>query len=131
MAAERAVRDQLTTTALLIGTEATKMSALELRAFLWPVLGANARPSTRPLTLDASARAGTGVLGAMSDDRGAPRPGYFRLARGAGGEWTADVRGALATESAYARTVLEAARRWTGAVGVDRPDVRIGILYPS
>src|SRR5215211_8878126 len=41
LAEERAVRDQLTTAAVLIGTEAAKMSALELRALLWPVLGRN------------------------------------------------------------------------------------------
>src|SRR3954468_13677263 len=99
LAAERAVRDQLTTSALLIGTEAARMSGLELRAFLWPVLGANARPGARPLAIDGFARAGGGVFGAMRDDRGAPRPGYFRLARHGGGEWTAEVRGALAIDS--------------------------------
>ena len=41
VAAERAVRDNLTTAAVLIGTEAAKMSALELRALLWPALGTN------------------------------------------------------------------------------------------
>src|SRR5688500_5490972 len=41
VAAENAVRDHLTTAAVLIGTEAAKMSALELRALLWPVLGTN------------------------------------------------------------------------------------------
>src|SRR5919112_6835868 len=40
LAAERAVRGQLTTAAVLIGTEAARMSGLELRALLWPALGA-------------------------------------------------------------------------------------------
>ncbi|HYW52133.1 MAG TPA: HAMP domain-containing sensor histidine kinase [Gemmatimonadaceae bacterium] len=131
LAAERAVRDQLTTAAVLIGTEAAKMSGLELRALLWPVLGTNGWPNARPLTLDGFARAGAGQFAAMSDDRGAARPGYFRLSRAGGGEWTAEVRGALATDSAYARTVLDEVRRWTGRVDLDRPGVRIGILHPN
>src|SRR5688500_9090775 len=84
LAAEHAVRDQLTTAAVLIGTEAAKMSALELRALLWPALGTNGRTNPRPLTLDGFARAGAGQFAAMSDDRGAARPGYFRLARRGG-----------------------------------------------
>jgi hypothetical protein len=99
LASERAVRDQLTTAAVLIGTEAAKMSALELRALLWPVLGAG--PNQRALTLDGFARAGEGQFAAMNDDSGAIRPGYFRLARQNEGQWTADVRGALATDSVY------------------------------
>ncbi|WP_284349364.1 sensor histidine kinase [Roseisolibacter agri] len=131
VAAEQAVRDQLTTTAVLIGTEAAKMSALELRSLLWPVLGTNGSPNRRPLTLDAFARAGAGQVAAMSDDRGAARPGYFRLARRRRGEWTAELRGALATDSAYGRAVLDEVRRWTGRVDVDRPGLRIGILHPN
>jgi len=110
LAAEHAVRDQLTTAAVLIGTEAVKMSALELRAFLWPVLGASGRPDARPLTLDGFARAGAGVARLAGDDRGAVRPGYFRLAPGGAGEWTAELRGALATDSVDARAVLDEAR---------------------
>ena len=49
LAAERAVRDQLTTAAVLIGTEAARMSGLELRALLWPALGTNGRTNPRPL----------------------------------------------------------------------------------
>jgi signal transduction histidine kinase len=131
LAAEQAVRDRLTTAAVLIGTEAGKMSALELRALLWPVLGTNGFPSVRPLTLDGFARAGEGVFAAMSDDRGAARPGYFRLARGGHGEWTAEMRGALATDSVYAREVLDEVRRWTGRVDLDRPEARIGIIHPN
>ncbi|MGZ8411887.1 MAG: sensor histidine kinase [Gemmatirosa sp.] len=131
LAAERAVRDQLTTAAVLIGTEAAKMSGLELRALLWPALGTNGWPNPRPLTLDGFARAGAGVFAAMSDDRGAARPGYFRLARRGSGEWTAELRGALATDSVYARVVLDEVRRWTGRVDVDRPGARIGILRPN
>src|SRR4051794_12813481 len=56
VAAESAVRDQLTTASVLIGTEAAKMSALELRALLWPVLGTNGFPNARPLTLDGFSR---------------------------------------------------------------------------
>jgi signal transduction histidine kinase len=131
LAAERAVRDQLTTAAVLIGTEAAKMSGLELRALLWPALGTNAWPNPRPLTLDAFARAGAGQFAAMSDDRGAARPGYFRLARRGRGEWTAELRGALATDSVYARAVLDEVRRWTDHVDVDRPGVRVGIIRPN
>jgi signal transduction histidine kinase len=131
LAAERAVRDQLTTAAVLIGTEASKMSALELRALLWPVLGRNGLPNTRPLTLDGFAHAGAGIFGAMSDDRGAARPGYFRLARSGSGEWTSELLGALATDSVYGRAVLDEVRRWTAHVDVDRPEVRIGIIYPK
>ncbi|MGZ8493418.1 MAG: sensor histidine kinase, partial [Gemmatirosa sp.] len=131
LAAERAVRDQLTTAAVLIGTEAAKMSGLELRALLWPALGTNGWPNPRPLTLDGFARAGAGVFAAMSDDRGAARPGYFRLARRGSGEWTAELRGALATDSVYAHAVLDEVRRWTGRVDVDRPGARIGILRPN
>jgi signal transduction histidine kinase len=131
VAAERAVRDNLTTAAVLIGTEAAKMSALELRALLWPALGTNGLPNARPLTLDAFARAGAGQFAAMSDDRGAARPGYFRLARRGRGEWTAELRGALATDSVYARAVLDAVRRWTGRVDVDSPSPGIAIIHPD
>ncbi|MDF1506240.1 hypothetical protein, partial [Roseisolibacter sp. H3M3-2] len=130
LAAERAVRDELTTAAVLIGTEAARMSGLELRALLWPALGTNGWPNPRPLTLDAFARAGAGQFAAMSDDRGAARPGYFRLARRARGEWTAELRGELAADSLYARVVLDEVRRWTRRVDVDRPLVRIGVLRP-
>src|SRR5688500_20189667 len=82
LAAESAVRDQLTTAAVLIGTEAAKMSALELRALLWPVLGANAAANPRPLTLDGFAHAGARAFAAMNDDRGPAPPGSFRLAPG-------------------------------------------------
>jgi signal transduction histidine kinase len=131
LAAERAVRDHLTTSAVLIGTEAAKMSALELRALLWPVLGTNGSPNRRPLTLDGFARAGTGVFAAMNDDRGAALPGYFRLTRRSTGEWTAELRGALATDSVYARVVLADVRRWADGVDLDRPGARIGILRPD
>ena len=131
LAAESAVRDHLTTAAVLIGTEAAKMSGLELRALLWPALGTNGWPNPRPLTLDGFARAGAGQSAAMSDDRGAARPGYFRLARRGRGEWTVELRGALATDSVYARAVLDEVRRWTDRVDVDRPGVRIGILRPN
>jgi signal transduction histidine kinase len=132
LAAERAVRDQLTTSAVLIGTEAAKMSALETRALLWPVLGANASANARPLTLDGFARAGAGVFAAMKDDRGAAVPGYFRLARRRDGKWvTADRRGALATDSVYARVVFDAVARWTDGVDLDRPDANIGIIRPN
>src|SRR5688500_7539631 len=131
LAAERAVRDHLTTSAVLIGTEAAKMSALELRALLWPVLGTNASPNRRPLTIDGFARAGTGVCAAMNDDRGAAQPGYFRLARRGRGEWTTELRGALATDSVYAHVVLAEVRRWANEVDLDRPGARIGILRPN
>src|SRR5215213_9122251 len=58
IAAEHAVRDRLTTAAVLIGSEAAKMSALELRALLWPALGTNGSPNPRPLAIDGFARAG-------------------------------------------------------------------------
>src|SRR5688500_79879 len=131
LAAERAVRDHLTTSAVLIGTEAAKMSALELRALLWPVLGTNGSPNRRPLTLDGFARAGAGVFAAMNDDSGAALPGYFRLARRGRGEWTAELRGAFATDSLYARVVLAEVRRWADGVDLDRPGARIGILRPN
>ena len=131
LAAERAVRDDLTTSAVLIGTEAAKMSALELRALLWPVLGTNGAPNPRPLTLDGFARAGRGVFAVMNDDRGAPLPGYFRLARGGTGEWTTELRGALATDPVYARVVLAEVRRWADGADLDRPGARIGILRPN
>src|SRR5215218_2577374 len=131
LAAERAVRDQLTTAAVLIGTEAAKMSALELRALLWPALGTNGRPNPRPLTVDEFARAGAGVFAAMSDDRGAARPGYFRLARRGRDPWTAELRGALATDSVYSRAVLDEVRQWANHVDLDRPGARIGIIRPN
>ena len=131
LAAERAVRDHLTTSAVLIGTEAAKMSALELRALLWPVLGTNGSQSRRPLTLDGFARAGTGVFAAMNDDRGAALPGYFRLTRSGTGEWTAELRGAFDKDSMYARVVLDEVRRWADNVDLDRPGARIGILRPN
>ena len=131
LAAERAVRDHLTTSAVLIGTEAAKMSALELRALLWPVLGTNGSPNRRPLTLDGFARAGTGVFAAMNDDRGAALPAYFRLTRRGTGDWTAELRGAFATDSLYARVVLADVRRWADRVDLDRPGARIGILRPN
>jgi signal transduction histidine kinase len=131
IAAEQAVRDQLTTAAVLIGTEAAKMSALELRALLWPALGTNGRPNPRPLTLDEFARADAGVFAAMSGDRGAARPGYFRLARSGSEPWAAELRGALASDSAYARAVLAEVRRWTNRVNVDSPGIGIAIVHPN
>jgi len=132
LAAERGVRDQLTTAAVLIGTEAAKMSALELRALLWPVLGANAAPNHRPLTLDGFARAGASVFAVMNDDSGGALPGYFRLARNGQGKWTtAELRGAIAGDSVYSRVVLDEVRRWTGRVDLDTPRSNIGLLRPS
>ncbi len=131
LAAERAVRDDLTTSAVLIGTEAAKMSALELRALLWPVLGTNGSPNRRPLTLHGFARAGSGVFVAMNDDRDAAMPGYFRLARRGTAEWTIELRGAFVTDPVYARVVLAEVRRWADGVDLDRPGARIGILRPN
>ena len=132
LAAESAVRDQLTTAAVLIGTEAAKMSALELRALLWPVLGANAAASPRPLTLDGFARAGGGVFAAMKDDGGGALPGYFRIARRSDGTWmAAELRGALAADSIYSRVVLDEVRQWTSRVDVERPGVNIGVIRPN
>jgi signal transduction histidine kinase len=131
LAAEHAVRDQLTTAAVLIGTEASKMSALELRALLWPALGTNGAPNPRPLTLDGFARAGAAAFAAMSDDRGASRPGYFRLARRGGDSWTAELGGALATDSVYSRAVLDEVRRWTDRVDVDSPAPGVAIIHPN
>ncbi|HYW33386.1 MAG TPA: HAMP domain-containing sensor histidine kinase [Gemmatimonas sp.] len=131
LAAERAVRDNLTTAAVLIGSEAAKMSGLELRALLWPVLGTNGWPNSRPLTLDGFARAGEGVFAAMSNDRGAAQPGYFRLTRGRDGAWTNEVRGALASDTLYGRAVLEEVHRWVARVDLDGPGARIGIIRPN
>jgi signal transduction histidine kinase len=131
LAAERAVRDDLTTSAVLIGTEAAKMSALELRALLWPMLGTNGSANRRPLTLDGFARAGRGVFASMNDDRGAAMPGYFRLARDDNGDWTTELRGAFSTDPLYARVVLDEVRRWADGVDLDRPGARIGILRPN
>jgi signal transduction histidine kinase len=131
LAAERAVRDQLTTTAVLIGTESARMSGLELRALLWPALGTNGSPNPHPLTLDAFARAGAGVFAAMSGDGGAARPGYFRLTRRGRTQWTAELRGALATDSVYARAVLDEVHRWTGRVVIDDPAPGIAIVHPN
>ena len=85
----------------------------------------------RPLTLDGFARAGAGKFAAMSDDRGAAWPGYFRLTRRGGGAWTAELRGALATDSVYARAVLDEVRRWTDRVNVDSPGAGIAIIHPN
>ena len=130
LAAESAVRDQLTTAAVLIGTEAARMSGLELRALLWPALGTNGSPNPRPLTLDEFARAGARTFTAMSDDRGAARPGYFRLVPLGRGEWKAELGGALATDSVYARAVLDEVRQWTGRYDV-QPGPSNVILYPN
>jgi signal transduction histidine kinase len=67
----------------------------------------------------------------MNDDRGAALPGYFRLAPRGRGEWTAELRGALATDSVYASVVLAEVRRWADGVDLDRPGARIGILRPN
>src|SRR5687767_6842954 len=129
LAAENAVRDQLTTAAVLIGTEAARMSGLELRALLWPALGTNG--SERRLTLDEFVRAGAGQFAAMSDDRGAARPGWFRLARRGRDSWTVELRGALASDSVYARAVLDEVRGWTDRVDIDRRAARNVILHPN
>ena len=131
IAAEQAVRDQLTTAAVIIGTEAAKMSGLELRALLWPALGTHTSPNARPLTLDEFARAGRRQFPAMRDDRGAARPGWFRLTRRDGGPWTAELQGALASDSAYARAVLDEARGWTDHLDVGGRGARNIILYPN
>jgi len=67
----------------------------------------------------------------MNDDRGAAQPGYFRLARRGRGEWTTELRGAVATDSVYAHVVLAEVRRWANEVDLDRPGARIGILRPN
>ena len=131
VAAERAVRDQLTTAAVLIGTEAAKMSALELRALLWPVLGRNESPNARPLTIDEFARAGPGIFAVMDNDRGAVGPGYFRLDLTDVGNPAAQLSGALATDTMYARAELDEVRQWKGRMNLDRPDVRIVGLRPQ
>ena len=129
LAAESAVRDNLTTAAVLIGSEAARMSGLELRALLWPALGTNGSP--RRLTLDEFVRAGAGQFAAMRDDRGAARPGWFRLARRGRDSWTVELRGALATDSAYARAVLDDVRGWTAHVDIDRRGARNVIFHPN
>ena len=131
LAAEQAVRDRLTTAAVLIGTEAARMSALDLRALLWPALATNASPGSRPLTLDEFAGAGARQFPAMHDARSAERTGYFRLARNGRGEWTSELRGALAADSVYALAVLDEVRRYTDHVDIDRRGARNVILYPS
>ncbi len=131
LAAERAVRDQLTTAAVLIGTEAARMSALDLRALLWPALATTASPSSRPLTLDEFAGAGARQFPAMHDARSAERTGYFRLARNGRGEWTSELRGALAADSVYARAVLDEVRDYSDRVDVERRGARNVILYPN
>jgi hypothetical protein len=131
LAAEQAVRDRLTTAAVLIGTEAARMSALDLRALLWPALATNASPSSRPLTLDEFAGAGAEQFPAMHDPRSAERTGYFRLARNGRGEWTSELRGALAADSVYARAVLDEVRGYTDHVDIDRRGARNIILYPN
>ncbi len=128
-AAENAVRDQLTTAAVLIGTEAARMSGLELRSLLWPALATNG--SQRRLTLDEFVRAGAGQFAAMSDDRGAARPGWFRLARRGRDSWSVELRGALATDSVYARAVLDEVRRWTGSIDIDKRGARNVIFHPN
>src|SRR5688572_19061058 len=128
-AAENAVRDQLTSAAVLIGTEAARMSGLELRALLWPALATNG--SQRRLTLDEFVRAGAGQFAAMSDDRGAARPGWFRLARRGRDSWSVELRGALATDSVYARAVLDEVRRWTGRIDIDKRGARNVIFHPN
>ena len=131
LAAESAVRDHLTTAAVLVGAEAARMSGLELRALLWPALGANASRDSRPLTLDEFVRAGRGQFVAMRDDRGAARPGWFRLTRSGRGPWTVELRGALATDSVYARAVLDEVRRWTDEADLRGRGARNIILYPN
>jgi signal transduction histidine kinase len=131
LAAEQAVRDRLTTAAVLIGTEAARMSALDLRALLWPALATNASPGSRPLTLDEFAGAGARQFPAMHDARSAERTGYFRLARNGRDEWTSELRGALAADSVYALAVLDEVRRYTDHVDIDRRGARNVILYPS
>ena len=131
LAAEQAVRDRLTTAAVLVGTEAARMSALDLRALLWPALATNASPSSRSLTLDEFAGAGAGQFPAMHDARSATRTGYFRLARDGRGEWTSELRGALAADSVYARAVLEEVRRYTDHVDAGGRAGRNVILYPN
>ncbi len=130
LAAESAVRDQLTTAAVLIGTESARMSGLELRALLWPALGTNGSSNPRALTLDEFARAGARQFAAVSDDLEAARPGYFRLVPRGRGEWEAELGGALATDSVYARTVLDEARRWTPRYD-NGPGASNVILYPN
>lgn len=130
-AAENAVRDHLATAAVLIGTEAARMSGLELRALLWPALGTNGFPNSRVLSLDAFAAAGAAIFPAMSDDRGEAQPGYFRLVRGGDGEWSAQLAGAFATDSAYADVVMADVRSWAAKANLDRPGARIGIIHPT
>ena len=129
VAAESAVRDHLTTAAVLIGSEAARMSGLELRALLWPALGA--RGSTRPLTLDEFVRAGARTFTIMSADRDAARSGWFRLTRRGHEPWVAELRGALATDSVYARAVLDEIHSWSEQIDVDRRAARNIILYPD
>jgi signal transduction histidine kinase len=129
LAAESAVRDHLTTAAVLIGSEAARMSGLELRALLWPALGTNGSP--RRLTLDEFVRAGAGQFVAMRDDRGAARPGWFRLARRGPDSWSVELRGALAADSVYARAVLDEVRSWTGHIDIDRRGARNVIFHPN
>src|SRR5688572_9787306 len=131
LAAEQAVRDRLTTAAVLIGTEAARMSALDLRALLWPALATNASPGARPLTLDEFAGAGAEQFPAMHDARSAERTGYFRLARNGRGEWRSELRGALAADSVYARAVLDEVRRYTDRVDAGGRAGRNVILYPN
>src|SRR5205085_562296 len=88
-------------------------------------------PNARPLTLDGFSRAGAGVFGAMRDDRGAVRPGYFRLDMRGHGEQSAQLLGALATDSAYGHAVLDEVRQWMSRVDLDRPNVRIGVIRPN
>ena len=130
-AAEQAVRDRLTTAAVLIGTEAARMSGLELRAVLWPALATHGSPNERRLTLEEFAHAGARQFPNISDDLVAARPGYFRLTRDGRGGWNAELRGELATDSVYARAVLDEVRRWTDEADRTGRGARNIILYPN
>jgi signal transduction histidine kinase len=129
-AAERAVRDHLVTAAVVMGGEASRMSGLEVRALLWPVLGTLGRPAARPLTLDEFARAGDAQFAAMGPDAGASRPGYFRLTRAAGGAWEPEIRGALAGDGARVRTALREVFAHVTKLASPGP-VRLVVTYPS
>lgn len=116
---------------MIIGTEAARMQALDLRSLHWPALGMNEWPNARPMTVDEFARASAGRFAATKYDPGATRPGYFRVARGGSGEWKTELRGALATDSAYARAVLDGVRRYTDWVDIHRRVARNVILQPN
>jgi signal transduction histidine kinase len=112
LAAERALRDHLLTAARTLAQEALGYESRQVRALLWPVLGAAGHTRARPLTLsEVSAFADSQLVAADLEEVG--HRSYLRFVPGddPAAPLRVEARGVLADDAVRARVLKPAVER--------------------